>query len=109
MLFADPKLEEACESRRALDRRFGTRAPVLARRLTSLRNAPVLSDLRNVPGRFEQLRGDRRRQFSMRLDGALRVVFEVANDPLPRLASGDVDLERVTVIRILEVVNYHDH
>jgi len=34
-------------------------------------------------------------------------VFGVANDPVPRREDGGIDLERVTAIRILEVVDYH--
>ena len=107
VLFEDKKLERACATRRALSRRFGTLAQLVARRLTSLRVASCLADLRNVPGRFEQLRADRKGQFSMRIDDQVRVVFEIADFPLPYLESGDLDLARVTSVRILEVVDYH--
>lgn len=106
LAFADGRLERACASGKALERRFGALAPTLARRLSSLRYAPVLSDLRTVPGRFEQLRGDRRGQFSMRLDGNMRIIFEVAGE-VPLLENGEIELQRVTKVRILEVADYH--
>lgn len=108
MLFGDEKLERACATRDALDRRYGSLAAVLARRLTALRSATVLSDLRNVPGRFEPLRANRAGQFSVRLDAHMRLVFEAADDPLPVLRSGGLDHTRVARVRILEVADYHD-
>lgn len=108
MLFGDEKLKRTCATRDALERRYGSLAAVLARRLTSLRAATVLTDLRNVPGRFEPLRANRAGQFSMRLDAHMRLVFEAADDPLPLLSSGGLDHTRVARVRILEVADYHD-
>ena len=78
----------------------------MERRLTSLYSAATLAELVGVPGRFERLRGERRGQFSMRLDRHVRLVFEVANEPLP-MRDNEIDLARVTAARILEVVDYH--
>lgn len=105
--FGDDRLEKACASNDALARRFGALAPIMARRLTSLRAAPTLADLTNVPGRFEPLRANRRGQFSMRLDRRFRLVFEVADERIP-LNDDGVDLAAVTRVRVLEVVDYHD-
>jgi plasmid maintenance system killer protein len=104
--YGDEGLERDCRSRRALKRRYGALAQVMERRLTSLYASANLAELAGVPGRFERLRADRRGQFSMRLDRNVRLVFEVADEPVP-MRGNEIDLARVTAVRILEVVDYH--
>lgn len=36
-----------------------------------------------------------------------RLVFEPAHDPVPRTTDGGIDIDRVTAITIMEVVDYH--
>jgi proteic killer suppression protein len=43
----------------------------------------------------------------MDLDHPYRLLFEVANDPVPIRKEGGLDWENVTVIRILGVENTH--
>ena len=62
----------------------------------------------SLPFRRHQLAADRDEQFAVNLDGKMRLVFDIANDPVPRRADGGIDLGLVTAIRILEVVDYHD-
>jgi proteic killer suppression protein len=59
------------------------------------------------PFRCHQLKADRDEQFAVDVGKSLRLVFEVGNDPIPRRDDGGIDLQRVTAIRILEVVDYH--
>ncbi len=56
---------------------------------------------------MHQLRQDRDEQLAVRLTGKMRLVFEVANVPIPRLPDGGLDLSAVTEIEIIEVVDYH--
>jgi len=35
------------------------------------------------------------------------MIFEVANNPIPRKADGGVDLAAVTAIRVVEIKDYH--
>lgn len=68
-----------------------------------------LADVPTVPPyRRHQLKGDRHEQFAVNLGGQMRLVFDVANDPIPRRADGGLDLLRVSAIRILDVVDYHE-
>jgi len=36
-----------------------------------------------------------------------RLIFEVDHDPIPRLDDGGIDLDKVSAIRFIEVVDYH--
>jgi len=76
--------------------------------LTQLSAATVLADLTTAPGHFEALSANRKGQFSMRLTANWRVMFEVADDPIPTLAAGGIDLDGVRSVRILEVADYHE-
>jgi plasmid maintenance system killer protein len=82
---------------------------LIRRRLDELRAAEVLEDLRNLPGpRCHELRGDRAGQISVDLDHPYRLIFEPADDPVPRKPDGGLDWRSVTAVRILEVTDTHD-
>jgi len=79
----------------------------MKRRLASLAATDVLEDMAKAPGRCHALGADRVGQFAVDLWGSYRLVFEVADNPVPRLPDGGIDRNRVSAIRILEVVDYH--
>ena len=83
------------------------RTKIIKRRMATLRAADSLVDLRLLPGHCHELTGDRAGQITIALDGPYRLIFEPANEPVPRLQDGGLDWDRVTAIRILEVVDYH--
>jgi proteic killer suppression protein len=57
-------------------RRFGSIARVAARRLGAISFAKEIEDLRDPPGnRLEALRGDRKGQYSLRINDLYRVCF----------------------------------
>ena len=107
--WADKKLEEAASTERALKRRWGKESRVLATRLAALRAADTLDVLTRtgVAGRCHALTGDLKGQYAMHLWGPVRLVFEPANDPIPRKPDGGIDEKLVTAARILRVADYH--
>jgi proteic killer suppression protein len=57
-------------------RRFGSIARVAARRLGAISFAKAIEDLRDPPGnRLEALKGDRKGQYSLRVNDQYRVCF----------------------------------
>jgi proteic killer suppression protein len=57
-------------------RRFGSIARVAARRLGAISFAKEIEDLRNPPGnRLEALKGDRKGQYSLRINDQYRICF----------------------------------
>ena len=57
-------------------RRFGSIARVAARRLGAISFAKEIDDLRNPPGnRLEVLKGDRKEQYSLRINDQYRSCF----------------------------------
>jgi proteic killer suppression protein len=77
-------------------------------RLDDMCAANCLADTVTLPGRYHPLRENRAGQWSTNLKHPLRLIFEPANDPLPKLSDNSLDLTKVDMIRILEVVDYHD-
>lgn len=110
ILFRTGKLEKVFNDGKRLHRQYGPRrAKLIGQRLYELHSANVLSDLSSLPGtRCHELKGDRSGQLSVDLDHPYRLVFEPADNPVPRKADGGLDWTQVTVIRILEVEDTHE-
>lgn len=109
IIFISNQLQKRFNNRQKLVKVYGAqRARKIAMHMANLRAAEALSDMQHFPGRCHPLRADRAGQFALSLDGPYRLIFEPANEPLPRHPSGDLDLTQVTSVRILEVENYHD-
>lgn len=110
LLFADKKLEKTCNDFRQMQKIHGEkRARKLRQRLDELRAAEVLSDISHLPPpRMHQLVDNRAGQFSVDLDHPYRLIFTVANDPIPQKEAGGVDLSKVTAVLIHGVEDTHD-
>ncbi len=86
------------------------RAKLVRARLDELIDADNLAVMRFLPQAYcHELKEDRAGQLSVKLDKGFRMVFEVADEPIPRKSDGGLDWTRVTAIRILELAeDYHD-
>lgn len=78
-------------------------------RLDEIRDSDNLKILMLVHSRCHPLTGDRMGKWSMDLEHPYRLLFEIANNPIPELESGGVDLKRVTEIMIKKVEDTHGH
>ncbi len=64
--------------------------------------------MRALPqARCHELLGNRKGELAVDLKHPYRLIFEPANDPIPRKPDGGLDWTQVTAINILEVVDYH--
>ena len=80
------------------------------RRIDDLKDVSCLADLHLFPAlRPHELLGDRKGQIAVDLKKPYRLVFEPADDPIPKKEDGGLDWIEVTKVRLLEVVNYHEH
>ena len=107
--FASTRLEHNLSSQQQRVRAYGSAAATkILLRLSQLHAAPDLEAARALPGRCHELHGDRKGQLAITVSGGLRLVFEPVKHPPPQRPDGGLDWGAVTVIRILEVTNYHD-
>ncbi len=90
-------------------KRFGTkRTKLLKRRLSELAAAAVLEDLRNLPqARCHELKGWHKGYLSVDLDHPYRLIFEPANNPIPKKSDGGLDWTKINEIRIIGVEDTH--
>ena len=80
----------------------------LKRRLADLRAAESLEELRDLPGKCHELRGDRDGELAVSLDGGKRLIF-APNPPQPGgKGASKLNWTDVTAITIIEIVDYHD-
>ena len=110
ILFRTTKLRKICNEERRLVRAFGQpRATILSRRLHDLRAAETLEVMRDLTGNCHQLlRGTDSGRLTVDLDQPYRLVFEPANDPIPKKADGGLDWKRITAIKILTIKDTHE-
>ena len=107
--FATRRLQKVCNSEKESTREYGDRcARLLRRRLWEIDAAESLGDLLRLPGpRCHALTGDRGGQYAVDLEYPKRLVFEPADDPVPRRPDGGVEVATVKRGRVIGVVDYH--
>ena len=107
ILFKTDALRRLCSNEREAKKQLGAdSAKKLRTRLADLRAAARVGDLR--AGRPHPLSGDRLGQFALDLQSGKRLVFESANEPTPTTQDGVTDWQRVTIVRIVFIGDYHD-
>lgn len=106
--FATEKLAKVMNSDSKLSQTYGAdMAKQIRKRLDDLDAAATLDDMRTLPGRCEELTGDRAGQLSVRVSANDRLIFRPDHDPRPEREDGGLDWTQVTAVEVIEVVDYH--
>jgi proteic killer suppression protein len=106
--FLNKKLEKQANDFKKCQKEMGTiRAKLYNKRLGDLRNAITLEDVRNLPGRYHELMGDRKGQWACDLDHPYRLVFEPHENPIPTNESGNFIWLEIKGVEIIEITDYH--
>lgn len=101
-------MQRVCSDEKLLQREYGQNAKKIKMRLFELYSADNLAQIpATPPPRRHQLTGDRKGQFAVDVKQPFRIVFVPANDPIPRRDDGGVDLEKVTMVEIVWIGDYH--
>lgn len=107
IFYADEKAKSLCTDERKAKRELGSDGfRKLRRRLADLAAAPSVGDL--PTGRPHPLKGKRKGQFAIDLNGGKRLVLEPADDPPPVDGGGNLDWRKVRSVRIVFIGDYHD-
>ena len=97
------------ENPRQVAKAYGAEtAKKLKQRLDDLDAAQSMSDMRTLPGHWEELKNDRAGYFSARLHGGLRLIIKPQKHPPPVKPDGGLDRVAIDSIYIVEVVDHHD-
>lgn len=107
--FLSAKDKAFIEDRKKVQASYGAlTAKKLYARLDDVQAASCLEDLRLLPGKWEELKKDRKGQFSAQLDGGYRLIVIPAKQPPPVKADGGLDWKAIDGLIYIEVVDYHD-
>ena len=106
--FASRKLKQLCESEKELRKAYGSNGAKKAmRRLSDLRAAATLEDMRNLPGRIHELSGDRDGQLAIDLAAGWRLIVAPTNGWPTEKAEGGTRLAAIDAVAVLEITDYH--
>ncbi len=109
VLLESERLADLLQSTKKMRKAYGAEnAKWIPRRLDSLRFAATLEEMRALPGRTHELRGDRAGTFAIDLKHGYRIIFAPAEEPPPRKADGGLNWQAIRSIVILAVEDYHD-
>ena len=106
--FADKNLEKLSTDYNKCRQKIGDkRAKQFITRLNTLRDATTLEDVRNLPGRFHELTGNRKGKWGCDLDHPYRLVFIPYETPIPSNTDGQYVWLEITSVEVIEIVDYH--
>ena len=83
------------------------RAKIFLRRLSDLKFARNLEDVRFLPGHYHELVGDRKGEWACDLDQPYRMVFVPHENPIPTDDKGRFVWVEIKGIEIIEIIDYH--
>ncbi len=106
--FADNKLKKYANDDRTAERKLGKReASLYKQRLDDLRAAKTLEDVRNLPGNFHELVGNKKGKWACNLVHPYRLIFEPHENPIPTNEDGQYLWIEIKGIEIINIEDYH--
>lgn len=109
LTFRTKKLEKLANDYRKCKKILGARrSELLNKRLNDLRVAVTLEDVRYLPGRYHELKENRKGQWACDLDHPYRLVFEPHESPIPVTPDGNYLWIEIKGVEIIEIINYHN-
>lgn len=106
--FGDKKLEKYANNDKKGQKNLGSkRFKRYKQRLDQLRASTTLEDVRHQPGRFHELKSDRKGQWACDLDHPYRLIFEPQEKPIPTNDAGNYLWIKITGVEIIEIEDYH--
>ena len=102
--FKDKKDEKDCCSGKRCDRRWGLHAKKIQQRLAEIaaaENLKIFWTLQHLHPHV--LGGNRDGQISIDLNHPFRLLFVPDHDPVPRKENGELDMEKIIRVKIIEV------
>lgn len=110
IIFKSTKLEKQCRSKMSATKKWGPDVGKnVLKRLEDICDSDNLGVLMKVPqAGCHPLKGNRDGQWGVKVGAKERLIFEPADVNIPTRECGTIDIDKVTRVRILEVIDYHD-
>ena len=108
IIFKSNKFRKIVHDERQLNRTYGKiNAKKIRQRIDDLFAAETLEDVRNLPGRYHELKAERKGQIACDLEHPYRLIFKPVANPMPIDKNGQMLWSEITIIEIIEIVDYH--
>jgi len=108
IIVINKKLRKILENKNEIRKKYGTEmADKIMQRIDDIKCAENLKILMKLPGKHHPLTGDRNGQFACDLVQPYRLIYKPGNDPLPINDDGMLIYSKITIVEILEIVDYH--
>lgn len=108
VFYKNKHLQRCAEDGKYSVRNLGpVRSEKYIRRVGDLCDAETLEEVRNLPGHYHELTGDRKGQWAVSLDGPYRLIFEPHEKPIPIDEDGKYIWVEIKGVELLEINNYH--
>ena len=106
--FSNKKLEKLVENDRKMVKELGSlRAAILKKRITQLKFASNLENVRHLSGNYHELKKNRKGQWSCDLDQPYRLIFTPQEKPIPTNEDGQYIWIEISELEVIEIINYH--
>lgn len=106
--FANKKLKKLSDDERKCIKELGKiGAHRFFSRLNALQIAHSLEDVRHVPGKFHELKGDRKGMWACDLVQPYRLTFIPHEEPIPCNSDGQYMWSEIKGVEIIEIIDYH--
>jgi len=106
--YQNNKLEKQLSSASEIKKAFGMNAKKVAQRMSEIEASPNLAVLIQIPAaRCHRLKGDMAGEWAVSISPNHRLVFEIADVPVPRKENGEIDTILVKEITIIKTTDYH--
>lgn len=102
------KLEKVFKDFNKCKRAFGDkRAKLIFARIAAFNAAESFEDLREMPGRYHELKSPRKGQWACDLDHPYRLIFTPTHRPIPVDNDGFYIWSEIFEVKLIEIIDYH--
>jgi len=110
IVFGSNRLEKQLTNATETKKAFGKMAAKVSQRMDEVRSFDNLHLLTKLPAaKCHALTGNRQGEWAISISGNHRMIFVIANDPVPKKENdaNSIDTEKVTAIKIIGTEDYH--
>jgi proteic killer suppression protein len=106
--YGNKRLERQMSDAVEMKKAFGILAKKISQRLAEIRSFPNLAGLTKLQtAKCHALIGDRSGEWAVSISGNVRLIFEIANHPIPMTDDNGIDTAQVTKVKVLRTEDYH--
>jgi proteic killer suppression protein len=106
--YSSNRLKKQLSCASEIKKAFGVNAKRVSARMADIISSPNLSILMQIPAaNCHPLKGNKNGEWALDISGNHRMIFEIANDPVPLKDDRSIDTVKVTEIRIIKTTDYH--